>query len=48
MNENNQRKDDLKDFLKIALELKSNNEVLYEGYKNRMIGALEAQKILKN
>ncbi|WP_158645305.1 hypothetical protein [Paraclostridium sordellii] len=42
-----EEKNDLKDFLKIASELKANNKILYEGYKNRMIGALEAQKILK-
>lgn len=41
-----QQKEDLKDFLKIASELKASNEKLYEGYKNRMIGALEVQKIL--
>ena len=40
------QKEDLKDFLKIASELKASNEKLYEGYKNRMIGALEVQKIL--
>ncbi len=41
-------KQDIKDFIKIASELKNVNQNIYECYKNRMIGALEIYKVLKN
>ena len=39
-------KKDVKDFVKIALQLRSINPKLFEGYKNRMMGAVEVQKLL--
>lgn len=41
-------KKDVRDFIKIALELHSINPKLFEGYKNRMIGAIEVQKLLED
>lgn len=43
-----EEKKDVKEFVKIALQLNSINPKLFEGYKNRMIGAIEVQKLLQN
>ncbi len=43
-----EEKKDVKEFVKIALQLHSLNPKLFEGYKNRMIGAIEVQKLLQN
>ncbi|WP_338631112.1 hypothetical protein [Clostridium baratii] len=40
-------KKDVREFVKIAMQLHSTNPKLFEGYKNRMIGAIEVQKLLK-
>lgn len=41
-------KKDTKEFTKIALELYSINPKLFEIYKNRMMGAVEVQKLMEN
>lgn len=41
-------KEDFKEFIKIALELKNSNKEVFEGYKNRMLGAIEIQKLAKS
>ncbi|MDM8129431.1 hypothetical protein QUV80_13300, partial [Paraclostridium benzoelyticum] len=41
-------KEDFKEFIKIALELKNSNKEVFEGYKNRMLGAIEVQKLAKS
>ncbi|WGX77563.1 hypothetical protein QJS64_20340 (plasmid) [Paraclostridium bifermentans] len=38
-------KEDFKEFIKIALELKNRNKEVFEGYKNRMLGAVEVQRL---
>lgn len=43
-----EEKKDVREFVKIASQLKSINPKLFEGYKNRMIGAIEVQKLLQN
>lgn len=40
-------KKDIKEFIKIALKLHSVNPELFKGYKNRMLGAIEVQKIIQ-
>lgn len=41
-------KKSIEEFVKIALQLYSTNPRLFEGYKNRMIGAVEVEKLLKS
>lgn len=48
MNNDYRLKEGTKEFVKIALELHSINPKLFEGYKNRMIGAIEVQKLLQS
>lgn len=40
-------KEDVREFVKIAIRLQTISPKLFEGYKNRMIGAIEVQKLLK-
>ncbi len=42
-----EEKKDVREFVKVALQLHSINPKLFEGYKNRMIGAIEVQKMLE-
>lgn len=48
MNESLILKKDIKEFVNLALELNSINPKLFESYKNRMLGAIEVQKLLQN
>ena len=48
MNSNYEFKKEAKEFVEIALELRCINPNLFEGYKNRMIGAIEVQKLLES
>ena len=36
---------DVREFVNLAIELNAINPKLFEGYKNRIIGAIEVQKL---